>query len=1075
MRPHPLLLFAVLILLAAPCAWAGGLELDGLGGDEDDFLSELTEKEDKDYDLLRASHLSEVERWRGVRPARRAKADEKYAWAGKGSAGFLGRSFIGPLTGDPISTLIAVPEDGEYRIWLCHVGEKGRPHLVKLTLSGANETEHTYGQKGLSGDTGKVQEKRLPIRFESDRDRVNAAVNPTSIVWEYWDAALKKGKTTFALSATDPNVRVDDLFLTRSKDFNPSKMVLRGNLNRTYYRYRVVETDRDVEAVSIGEGLTYHWRHTPKGYEEPLWYSSLGAWEPDHVKGPITAADGSAHVPLGEWTRWIDATEGIRAPGPYATGRVSFRGAGEGVAEIQLAWCTQPGAVMRTIKPLLGGGVAVYMIPMDRRSYTPPVAGPDDKEGVWGMRTEGYLNRLVTPSDIHARHLAWAEDAIKKLGKGAEQPTPRLIRLYTGFGPAPGARDAAANMLRRLGINCLGAVPRELREKYDLCDDRAIHYLDALFYAGTHCPSDPMIEGNFSRIFEGRARAMDKAEPGARSNVVAMKMGDEIGAITSAVHINRCSDCRAVFHDYLREELAAMGEEPSFFGVRDVTELPYLSGLPSHAGRFERRLHYHSQRFKFLLTCQFYRRMTAAAGKVFPNVHTCCNFSPHPPMFGGHMNGSDWFVLTRELGATMGWGEDWATGGSWGMAGIQTVSYYGAWVECAARKHNLPAGFYNVASCGRPDRKIFSLLPRAIFWQHIYDWGPQYSWAEGSNSWSESAGVYAQLARGAHALGAADELIFHGKREPRRVALLYNRTHEIWNGGYGGFQTDRLLTFLALQHAHVPTDIIIEEDLNAEDIAPYRVLYIQGFNLSKQQVAALRQWVEAGGILIGVAGTAMRDRYNDPMEESVELFGARQRLAGCSQGGWHAMAIPGHKPIDTLKLSASALTPEIECGVVGVKAVLTPTTGKAIGTFEDGSCGAVLHELGKGKTLLLGVMPGLIYAHNAPRKNGVPITYTAERRELVTLPATRTVGRQRVEYSEPLTEICLFDHPKGLAVTLNDFSYAPGREATLWLDAGREIKEVVSTLRGPLEWKEEDGRIVVTCPVPEAVDVVILR
>ena len=154
--------------------------------------------------------------------------------------------------------------------------------------------------------------------------------------------------------------------------------------------------------------------------------------------------------------------------------------------------------------------------------------------------------------------------------------------------------------------------------------------------------------------------------------------------------------------------------------------------------------------------------MTTAAEKVFPNVRTYCNFSPHPPMFGGHMNGSYWFVLTREGGGTLAWGEDWATGGSWGMAGIQTVSYYGAWVECAARKHGLPAGFYNVASCGRPDRKMFSLVAHGIFWQHIYDYGPKYMWAEGSNSWSESPGVYAQLARGARALGPADEIIAKG-------------------------------------------------------------------------------------------------------------------------------------------------------------------------------------------------------------------------------------------------------------------------------------------------------------------------
>ena len=74
----------------------------------------------------------------------------------------------------------------------------------------------------------------------------------------------------------------------------------------------------------------------------------------------------------------------------------------------------------------------------------------------------------------------------------------------------------------------------------------------------------------------------------------------------------------------------------------------------------------------------------------------------------------------------------------------------------AARGQGLPSGFYNVASCGQPGRKMFALLANGILYQHIYDWGPQYRGAEGSNFWSESAGVYAQLARATRALGPTE-------------------------------------------------------------------------------------------------------------------------------------------------------------------------------------------------------------------------------------------------------------------------------------------------------------------------------
>jgi len=93
----------------------------------------------------------------------------------------------------------------------------------------------------------------------------------------------------------------------------------------------------------------------------------------------------------------------------------------------------------------------------------------------------------------------------------------------------------------------------------------------------------------------------------------------------------------------------------------------------------------------------------------------------------------------------------------------------------------------------------------------------------------------------------------------------------------------------------------------------------------------------------------------------------------------------------------------------------------------------------------------------------------------VTLPAERRVGPQRVQYTEPLAEVTLFEHASGLAVLLNDFSYSPGRAATLTVKTGRAIKEVVSSLRGALEWKQDGDSVVINCPVPDPVDTVILK
>ncbi|MBS3764126.1 MAG: hypothetical protein KGZ25_12580, partial [Planctomycetes bacterium] len=905
-----LLLFVALLSWPVSPGWAGGLGLGEPGGAEDDLLAEI-EAEDREGDLdgLKHSHLSEIENWEGVGGKRRRKS-EKVFWKAVGVGDYSGRTFARPVSDKPVRARIKIPESGEYRLWLGYIVRRDKSQSLNLRLTGANTSTHIFGKYPLTRSSGKEQEEKFPLRFDSDRDRMSASVNKAAMAWEFHDVDLQAGDTVFELRSGEDSARVDALFLSQSHEFIPSKAPLHGTLNRTYYRFRVVETESDTKGTGVGERLTYHWRHYPPGYDRPLWYASLRTFEPDHVAGPLTSATGSRKVRVGEWTRWIDATGTVTAPGPYATSRISFENVPTGVAEVQLAWFTHPAAEMRTIRPGIASHVATCMIPLDRQGYSAPFSSPNAESGAWGMRPQSYLERLETAADVHERHYKWAREAIEALGPGADRPTPRHIRLYTSFHPAPAAREKAAKMLSTLGLNWFAA-PLEIREKYGIHPDHVLHYNDALFYARTHCPTDPMIGSTYMGNFQRRATRIEKNHEGGREQVLTLKMGDEIGAITSSTHINRCADCRALFHRHLKNVLKDTGKDASFFGVEKVEQLPYRPSFPENAGRYQRRLYYHSHLFKFRITAEFYRTLTGVAEEVFPNIKTYCNFSPHPPMFGGHMNHSDWFALTRLGGATMAWGEDWATGGSWGMAGIQTVSYYGAWVECAAMHGKLPSGFYNVSSCGRCGRKMFSLLAHGIKLQHIYSWGPRYAGAEGSNFWSENPGVYKQLARATHALGPADEIIAQGKRVPRRVALLYNRTHEIWNGSYGGFQTDRLLTFLALQHAHIPVHVIIEEDLTEDKLDQYQVLYMQGFNLSREDIDSVRRWVEKGGILVGIAGTAMHSRYNEPIEAGARLFGARQRLDGCSSGGWHAMKIPKHESIDTVSFSKSELTPEL--------------------------------------------------------------------------------------------------------------------------------------------------------------------
>lgn len=440
------------------------------------------------------------------------------------------------------------------------------------------------------------------------------------------------------------------------------------------------------------------------------------------------------------------------------------------------------------------------------------------------------------------------------------------------------------------------------------------------------------------------------------------------------------------------------------------------------------------------------------------------------------MNHTDWFNLNRLGGANMAWGEDWASRGSWGYNGIEIVSFQGAWVECASRWGKMPSGFYAVLTQGAAHHKIFSLVSRNIDMIELYTYGPRYAGAEGSNFWSDNPAIYKELVIGTYALGPADTIIADGKQPDRKVAILYNRVHEIFNGGPYGMLCDRAISFTALGNGHYNPDLILVEDLNPERLARYSVLYINGFNLPSATVPVLRKWVENGGTLVGAAATGYLDEYNNPQPEMSEIFGAQQSYLASSEGrGWHPLGLKDHKPLTTLTLQETDLTPALETAVIGSIATLNPTTGKSIGTFEDGSCAAVINSLGKGKTLLYGFLPGILYKGDAEGSS----TYHLEREPLITKPALATLGKPDFDIDAPQIEMALFEHESGMVITLNNFGYKRWQKdmapATLSLKTDREISDVSTSFTGKLDWKREGDRIIVTVPVPNFVDCVILR
>lgn len=1032
----------VLALVWSPIGFMSGQDFDlddddlGLGdGAFDDLLGDSAKE---DLSGLKNTVFLKISTWKDVKPARRKRNAPKreYNWSES-------RGFVTPLGIAPISALIEIPESGEYRIFLRHIMGVRKSRVVTLTITPQKRVEapassddkkeyvyssvgkhvsHVFGQKRLvPGATGKEQEGKIPVRFEAESQMI-AIPSSDTLLWEYWDTTLKKGFYELALATPDKKVQVHSIVLTQAKGFRPSLIASLDDktLDRLYMRVRLKAPRGGGAKYKISAGLGYHWRgRRAKGSTEPAWYWAIGS---------------ASDVPRKEWSPFIEATDAVfPGPGPWSTCNMSLSGIKSGKVIVQLAWYPHEAAVFHEIETGIGEGKAMFRMP--HRSWAINNAATEPAPGVY---SQAQANRVMTQENIIERYFVWADEAAERLNIKEGHPRLKHLRVFSGCGVLAPNRGRAAEMLAKLGINWIAGAPQSTIDKYGLIDETC-----------SYNSSDAA----------GIARGKSEEQ---RAKHTKHKIGDEIGTAASPSVINDDPAIRKKFHAYLRKQAKMRGMDfQSFLGVDNIDDIKCLGHLPSNPGRFQRRLYYHSHRYRHLITASFYKATTEKFEEYFPNINVYNNYSPHPVFLtGSTMNGGNWFVLCRNQAQTLSWGEDWASGGSWGLyTAHQCVSYYAALVDCAARKYNYPSGFYVGVNMAQAARKMFSCVAQGLTWLHLYDWGPIDRWAEGSNAWSESRHEYYYVMCATHALAPADEIIAKGKRETRRVGILYNRSHEIINGGTGRLNHDWMWTFMGLMADQIPVDVLLEEDLNQTDIQRYKVLFLGGFNLDPIHLEVVRKWVEQGNLLIGTGGSLERDIYNDPMPQTVELFGARQELADAETG----------KSMSNALFAASELYPEIAVIPNGMKYVLTPTTGKSIASYNDGECAAVLNNVGKGKALLLGFHAGFTF-----RGNG---KHTGIGREWLNAPVLRTLGRQTVEFDHHYSEAVLFEHDElGIAVMLNDFGRdSPEEGSLLSIRTDRPIKEVISGLHGPLLWKRNGNRIEVTTKKLDPVDVVILR
>merc|ERR1740117_531933 len=189
--------------------------------------------------------------------------------------------------------------------------------------------------------------------------------------------------------------------------------------------------------------------------------------------------------------------------------------------------------------------------------------------------------------------------------------------------------------------------------------------------------------------------------------------------------------------------------------------------------------------------------------------------------------------------------------------------------------------------------------------------------------------------------------------------------------------SDFRTTYVALIHAGLAVDVLVENDALVGRLRYYDVLYV----LSTPQITgacarAIAAWVAAGGTVVSTGGGGMLDEYNRTNVEFQKLFGVNQTAMYSGNQTyfnktvfWEKQDLPYVELLDTVQVLDSVKSPPTgprPLAVKGHKAVFSINASDdyidTLATFvSDGAPAVTRRRVGAGWAVYAGFYPGLAY------------------------------------------------------------------------------------------------------------------
>jgi hypothetical protein len=1021
--------------------------------DEEDALETLMGQEEKateDYDKLVNSLFIEAEEMDGVDPATKPEA----AWVVNTSPPtYTSRNCCVCRKLGPISRKILIPADEKYLIWVRYrlQAEKRAPFVLKVLKAGKPVFEHKFYAAVAKGGMVKALQKERSLWFDISGMQ-EGMFSGTEWTWERAAAGLPKGEAELVIEPLQPSYdfapTLDAVFLTASTAFRPTF----DDFHEVWVRYRPLAVEPENAEFTIDVGVQWLRLVILRGKE----MIGTGA-------GTLIGEDGQP-LRAGRKSVWLELYDELKYGAGYCTTTFGLpygaKPLSKVVVELDIAWGPREGQILKTVKETADLG-AVFGLTM------PTDAARKREDVVASVWPPSFTGTFRTFTDLsRERH-----ERVKRLVPEPVKPS-KYFNFCTGVTP-PGGTYASSEIMKtelltvsQLGINSLYAAGQNWPRRLGLGHLFVDRYYTAgaspaLYWIRRACPNHPdasiLADETMKRGAEDFVKATEDPEAGKR--VFGLKIGDEIGVAVGQPHMDTCEDCQHRFQEFLQAE----GLDPARFGRRwsDVRWTP----LDRAGDEFRRLLYYYSVLFLSTNTAGVHAKLVAGGQKYYAEtIPIGYNVNPTPIMGG---MGLDWFEMERHKGISAQWMEV--------IGSIQPggASFLADLTWGIVNRRKLGMGIYCLYVGEQTGRDILAFAVRGCKSFILYNYGPRTLGA--ADNFSESDYAIESVAKATRPIVAAEEFLHNAKRPARQAAFIYSRAAEIW-GEDNAVSHNRAYTYVALDHAQIPMDVLSEWDVLDGRLSGYRVAYLAGTHLRRDVAQRVKTWVEAGGHLWGDVGAAMRDEADSRMDVLEAVFGAKQRVVERKfpvEFSYYLAVTPDSE------LQKVAWEPgpwgkggETECVVQ--RAIVEPAGGKVVAKFDDGLPAALVNAFGKGRATLLAYPAGLVYSrfYRDPKRT-TPFRFDALDRDVIVQAALDAGVQRPVTLSKPGIEVNRLDSEKGTAIAFIDM-WLQKPEVRAELPFDRKPQKVRSVKSGDLAFEHKDGKLAFSVQF-ELLDIVTIE